>query len=193
MRTVHALNLSTSRKAMDALKARSVLRNSIVQKQSLKEEMYSTANFARTCAKSYYCEFDGVCSTEMWVLKTNAQTCCGAYLAELVQTDRFISAACVTSGTKMPRAELERGIQSPIPPPFRTATGEDNRCTSGSQTPTTPLPNQANEIASSKRWSDAETPRRLGFRNGQISGGNGSMSTRKRTHSARPRVATARR
>ena len=46
--------------------------------------------------KSYYCEFDGVCSTEMWVLKTNAQTCCGAYLAELVQTDRFISAACVT-------------------------------------------------------------------------------------------------
>ena len=55
--------------------------------------------------KSYYCEFDGVCSTEMWVLKTNAQTCCGAYLAELVQTDRFISAACVTSGTKMPRAD----------------------------------------------------------------------------------------
>ena len=55
--------------------------------------------------KSYYCEFDGVCSTEIWVLKADPQTCCGAYLAELVQTDRFISAACVATGTKMPRAD----------------------------------------------------------------------------------------
>ena len=55
--------------------------------------------------KSYYCEFDGVCSTEIWVLKAYPQTCCGAYLAELVQTDRFISAACVATGTKMPRAD----------------------------------------------------------------------------------------
>ena len=55
--------------------------------------------------KSYYCEFDGVCSTEIWVLKADPQTCCGAYLAELVQTDRFISAACVVTGTKMPRAD----------------------------------------------------------------------------------------
>ena len=54
--------------------------------------------------KSYFCEFDGVCSTEIWVLKTDPKTCCGAYLAELVQTHRFISAVCVTEGTKMPRA-----------------------------------------------------------------------------------------
>ena len=55
--------------------------------------------------KSYYCEFDGVCSTEIWVMKTDDQTCCGAYLAELVQTNGFLSAACVTTGTKMPRAD----------------------------------------------------------------------------------------
>ena len=63
--------------------------------------------------KSYYCEFDGVCSTEIWVLKTDAQMCCGAYLAELVQTDRFVSAACVTTGTKMPRADW--GVVSEVP------------------------------------------------------------------------------
>ena len=55
--------------------------------------------------KSYLCEFDGICSTEFWVLKSDPVKCCSAYLAELVQTDSFVSAACVTSGTKMPRAD----------------------------------------------------------------------------------------
>ncbi len=54
--------------------------------------------------KSYYCEFDGLCSTEIWAIRADAKVCRGAYLAELVQTDKFVSAACVTQGTKMPRA-----------------------------------------------------------------------------------------
>ena len=70
--------------------------------------------------KAYYCEFDGVCSTEIWVLKTDARKCCAAYLSELVQTDRFIAAACVTTGTKMPRADWS--VVSKVPfvlPPIR--------------------------------------------------------------------------
>ncbi len=55
--------------------------------------------------KYVHCTFDGVCSTEIWVLKVNRKICCSEYLFRLVQTERFISAACRTAGSKMPRAE----------------------------------------------------------------------------------------
>lgn len=55
--------------------------------------------------KSWYCEFEGVCSTEIWVLLPNPELCKGKYLAQLVQMERFVSATCVTSGSKMPRAD----------------------------------------------------------------------------------------
>lgn len=63
--------------------------------------------------KSYLCEFDGVCSTEIWVLQPQRKVCASEYLAQLVQTERFVSAACVTSGSKMPRADW--GFVSEIP------------------------------------------------------------------------------
>ncbi len=63
--------------------------------------------------KSWYCEFDGVCSTEIWVLQPRATVCDGKFLAQLVQTERFVAAACVTSGSKMPRADW--GFVSEIP------------------------------------------------------------------------------
>jgi type I restriction enzyme S subunit len=63
--------------------------------------------------KSYLCDFDGVCSTEIWVLQAQSGVCCSEYLAQLVQTERFISAACITSGSKMPRADW--GYVSEIP------------------------------------------------------------------------------
>ena len=63
--------------------------------------------------KSYLCEFDGVCSTEIWVLQPQRKICISEYLAQLVQTERFIAAACITSGSKMPRADW--GFVSEIP------------------------------------------------------------------------------
>jgi type I restriction enzyme S subunit len=63
--------------------------------------------------KSYLCEFDGVCSTEIWVLQAQTGVCRSEYLAQLVQTERFVAAACITSGSKMPRADW--GYVSEIP------------------------------------------------------------------------------
>lgn len=50
-------------------------------------------------------DFDGVCSSEIWVLTGKKNLCLNEYLFYLIQTDRFIKAANVTSGTKMPRSD----------------------------------------------------------------------------------------
>ena len=57
--------------------------------------------------KYLLCSFDGVCSTEIWVLKADSNICTDNYLYQLVQTNRFISTACTTTGSKMPRADWE--------------------------------------------------------------------------------------
>lgn len=62
--------------------------------------------------KFVYCDFDGVCSTEIWVLRASESTH-PTFLFYLVQQDRFINAACMTSGTKMPRADW--GVIADIP------------------------------------------------------------------------------
>ena len=56
-----------------------------------------------------YClpQFDGVCSSEIWVLVP--ETCVvSEYLFYLVQSDDFLAAANISSGTKMPRAEWSK-------------------------------------------------------------------------------------
>lgn len=52
-------------------------------------------------------QFDGVCSSEVWVLNGTANVCTNDYLFYLVQTSDFVAAANATSGTKMPRADWE--------------------------------------------------------------------------------------
>ena len=55
--------------------------------------------------------FDGVCSSEIWVLKANGVT--NDFLYQIVQTDKFIDLANQSSGSKMPRADwsvVEKGI-----------------------------------------------------------------------------------
>lgn len=47
--------------------------------------------------------FDGVCSSEIWVLK--GKDILNTYLFRLVQTDEFISLANQSTGSKMPRAD----------------------------------------------------------------------------------------
>lgn len=56
-----------------------------------------------------YClpHFDGVCSSEIWVL-IPASCVDSTYLFFLVQSDEFIAAANISSGTKMPRAEWSK-------------------------------------------------------------------------------------
>lgn len=68
--------------------------------------------------KSYLCDFEGLCSTEIWVLRPVQTNCCSEYLAQLVQSPRFIASACVTAGSKMPRAEWSYVSEIPfdLPP-----------------------------------------------------------------------------
>ena len=56
-----------------------------------------------------YClpQFDGVCSSEIWVLVPEACVV-SEYLFYLVQSDEFLAAANISSGTKMPRAEWSK-------------------------------------------------------------------------------------
>lgn len=50
-------------------------------------------------------EFDGVCSSEIWVFSPNQDVCDSRYLFYFVQCEEFIGAASISSGTKMPRAD----------------------------------------------------------------------------------------
>lgn len=68
--------------------------------------------------KFYKAEFDGVCSSEIWVL--NGIKVKNDYLLYLVQTNKFNQIANVSSGSKMPRADW--GYMSTIPfliPPLK--------------------------------------------------------------------------
>ena len=49
--------------------------------------------------------FNGVCSGEIWVLKVKKEQCLSSFLFLLVQSDKFLSQASISSGTRMPRAE----------------------------------------------------------------------------------------
>jgi type I restriction enzyme, S subunit len=66
--------------------------------------------------KYAHVNFEGVCSSEIWVLK-NTELCIPEYLFLIVQSNRFVKFANKTSGTKMPRAEwdLVSTITFPIP------------------------------------------------------------------------------
>ena len=67
--------------------------------------------------KYLYCDFDGVCSSEIWVLIPQKNVY-SKYLFYLVQQERFIQSACVTSGSKMPRSDWQYVSQTPfyLPP-----------------------------------------------------------------------------
>lgn len=62
----------------------------------------------RPYLKKYWkAEFDGVSSSEVWVLKPNFKICDNNFLFRLIQTNRFIQVANVSSGSKMPRADWD--------------------------------------------------------------------------------------
>ncbi len=55
-------------------------------------------------SKFLMAEFDGVCTTEIWVLKTQNETV-NKFLYQLVQNEKIVEAANLSTGTKMPRAD----------------------------------------------------------------------------------------
>lgn len=64
--------------------------------------------------KYWLADFDGVCSSEIWVLQSNSQDCCNAFLFRLIQHHQFIQVANVSSGSKMPRADWDFVAQYPF-------------------------------------------------------------------------------
>lgn len=62
--------------------------------------------------------FDGVCTSEIWVFFPVDGTCDPAFLYYLVQSNAFIEGTHISSGSKMPRADwsVVSGIQLPLPP-----------------------------------------------------------------------------
>lgn len=72
----------------------------------------------RPYLKKYWkAEFDGVTSSEVWVLKSNLKICDANFLFRLIQTHRFIQVANVSSGSKMPRADWDLVSSFPFPLP----------------------------------------------------------------------------
>ncbi|MDR6337573.1 type I restriction enzyme S subunit [Filimonas zeae] len=69
--------------------------------------------------KYWLADFDGVCSSEIWVLTSkDKKTLDNRYLFRMVQMHRFIQAANVSFGSKMPRSDWEymANIPFPLPP-----------------------------------------------------------------------------
>lgn len=67
--------------------------------------------------KYWHAEFDGGCSSEIWVLRANQSLMDSKYLFYFVQSNRFIQATNVTSGSKMPRADWSFVSNLPFPVP----------------------------------------------------------------------------
>ncbi len=61
--------------------------------------------------------FDGICSTEIWVLRSNPKVLNPDLLFFLVQTQEFQATATKQSGSKMPRADWDLVSTTPVPCP----------------------------------------------------------------------------
>ena len=67
--------------------------------------------------KYLHVDFDGVCSSEIWVLSANENICSNEYLYRLVSSDKYIQCANVSIGSKMPRADWNFVSITPFPIP----------------------------------------------------------------------------
>ena len=67
--------------------------------------------------KFWYADIDGLCTTEIWVLRARTGTS-GRFLRYLVETDEFIDVASGAYGTHMPRSDwgMVRNLPVAIPP-----------------------------------------------------------------------------
>lgn len=94
--------------------------NSIEQKSSKNKFSKGHVLFGKLrpyLRKFWQAEFDGVCSSEIWVLNSLSEKCSNEFLFTLVQAETFIQVANVSSGSKMPRADWEYVSRFPFPLP----------------------------------------------------------------------------
>lgn len=63
-------------------------------------------------------DFDGVCSSEIWVINPSGDTVASEFIYQIVQSDGFIAGSNKSSGSKMPRADwgVVRCLPFLIPP-----------------------------------------------------------------------------
>lgn len=67
--------------------------------------------------KYWLATFDGVCSSEIWVLLANERVCTNEYLSRIIATNKFIQCTNVSIGSKMPRADWNFVSLTPFPIP----------------------------------------------------------------------------
>lgn len=67
--------------------------------------------------KYWLADVSGVCSTEIWVLKSERQNSISGFIFYLVQTDRFIEASSEAYGTHMPRSDWKVIKDFPVAAP----------------------------------------------------------------------------
>lgn len=67
--------------------------------------------------KYWFATFDGLCSSEIWVITSTDPRICKEYLYFVIQSDNFQQAANVSSGSKMPRTEWDsvKNLEIPLP------------------------------------------------------------------------------
>ena len=65
-------------------------------------------------------KFDGVCSSEFWVLRGKPKKCSNEFLFYLVQSEPFVQACAKTTGSKMPRADWDLVQEQPFLLPPKT-------------------------------------------------------------------------
>lgn len=67
--------------------------------------------------KYWYATFDGVCSSEIWVLTSTSPRITNEFLYFIIQSDTFQQAANISSGSKMPRTEWDsiKSLEIPLP------------------------------------------------------------------------------
>lgn len=70
--------------------------------------------------KYWMADFDGVCSSEIWVLSCLNQSVSNEFLFYLIQSNNFLQVANVSSGSKMPRADWDYVSSFPfvLPPVY---------------------------------------------------------------------------
>lgn len=64
--------------------------------------------------KYIFADFNGVCSTEIWVLRSNSKICLPEYLFQIIQSKNFLDFANKSSGTKMPRSDWNTVSECPV-------------------------------------------------------------------------------
>lgn len=106
------LQTSTGRLVGEAFESRQVATKSVFRRGDV-----LFGKLRAYLRKYWLAEFDGVCSTEIWVLRPTGELSSQTYLLYTVQRDDFIEAASTAYGTHMPRSDWKIVAEFELPLP----------------------------------------------------------------------------